>query len=362
MLLIGRFCKGLSNGIASPPTSVYIGETTDPRYRGFFIAALVLAFSIGILLSHLLGTFFAWGTTALINAVISIVGFVLLIFAPESPSWLTKKGRLEKAERKFLWCRGHSSKARDEVAAMLQRQIDEGEKGSFKEMLKGRFLKPLAIIVVFLVSTQLTGVNSIAFYSVAIIQETVGGGLNEYTAMLVVDGVRVIASLISCILLRKIGRRPLALISGTGCTISLISLSVSTYLPKVLPSFSYFPIISIVFLMSYVSFVAIGLTPLPWTMVGELFPLSVRGYGSGIASSTAFLSMFAVVKFCPSMFNMIGSSATFMVYGSVALAETIFLFLVLPETRNKTLQEVEDIFRKKNKEVVAEAKETMLAV
>lgn len=305
-------------------------------------------------MSHLLGTFLTWRITSLINAAISVVGFVLLLFAPESPSWLAKKGWLEKAERKFLWCRGNSVKARDEVAALLQRQIDEGGKGGLKELLKGRFLKPLAIIVVFLVSTQLTGVNAIAFYCVAIMQETIGGGLNEYTAMLVVDSVRVVASLIGCILLRTIGRRPLALISGTGCTISLISLAASS---KVLPSFS------IVFLMSYVSFVTIGLTPLPWTMVGELFPLSVRGYGSGIASSTAFLSLFAVVKFCPFMFDTIGSSATFLVYGTIALGETIFLFLVLPETRNKTLQEVEDMFRKKMRNgEVEEAKEKMLAV
>lgn len=248
---------------------------------------------------------------------------------------------------------------------MLKRRMDDGDgRGrSVRDMLKGRFLKPMAIIVVFLVMTQFTGVNAIAFYSVAIIQETIGGGLNEYTAMLLVDVLRVVASLIACILLRKMGRRPLALISGIGCTTSLIFLALFTYLPNALPSFSNYTTISILFLMTYVFFVTIGLTPLPWAMVGELFPLNSRDYGSGIASSTAFLSMFAVVKTCPYMFNAIGSSGTFLVYGGVALAETIFLFLVLPETKNKTLQQVEDMFRKKKKEEeLIEVKEKTLVV
>lgn len=345
LLLIGRFCKGISNGVLAPPTTVYVGEVIEPRYRGFFLAALMFALSMGIFLCHLLGTFLTWQTTALINAIIPVIGIILLLFAPESPSWLTKRGKLEKAEDKFLWCRGHSAKAREEVAAMLKRQVDEGTKGNFNELLEPRFLKPLAIIVVFLIATQNTGVNAIAFYSVAIIQDTTGGSFNEYTAMLAVDGLRMVASLIACVLLRRMGRRPLALISGIGCSISLISLAVFTY---TLPSFS---VISILFLMSFVFFVTVGLVPLPWTMVGELFPLQARDYGSGIASSTAFISMFIVVKTCPYMFSSIGSSGTFLVYGCVALVETVFLFLVLPETKNKTLQEVEDMFRKKRVEV-----------
>lgn len=349
VLLVGRFCKGLSNGIVAPPTTVYVGEATEPRYRGFFLGALMLALSIGILFSHFLGTVFSWRTAALLNAIVPVVAFVLLIFAPESPSWLTKKGKLEKAERKFLWCRGHSTQAKDEVAAMLKRQMDEGGSRSLKDLLKGRFLRPLSIIIVFLVTTQFTGVNVIAFYSVAIIQDIVGDGLNEYTAMLIVDILRVISSLIACILLRKMGRRPLALSSGIGCTISLIALAFFIYLPNINPSFSKYSSISIVFLMGYVFFVTVGITPLPWAMVGELFPLNAREYGSGIASSTAFLAMFAVIKSSPYMFSTIGASGTFLVYGCVALGETVFLGWVLPETKNKTLQEVEDMFRTKKK-------------
>lgn len=354
-LLIGRFCKGLSNGIIAPPTTVYVSETTEPRYRGFFLAALMLALSIGILFCHFLGTVLSWRTAAMLNTLVPVIGFVLLLFAPESPSWLTKKGKLEKAEKKFLWCRGHSDKAREEVAAMLKRQVDEEGKSGLKDLMKGRFLKPLAIIIVFLVTTQFTGVNAIAFYSVAIIQETSNGGLNEYTAMLIVDIIRVISSLIACVLLRKMGRRPLALISGVGCTISLISLATFTYLPTIMPSFSSYSFISIIFLVGYVLFATVGLTPLPWAMVGELFPLNAREYGSGIASSTAFLAMFAVVKSCPYMFTAIGSHGTFLVYGSVALVETVFLGLVLPETKNKTLQEVEEIFKKKSSADVVRA-------
>lgn len=350
VLLVGRFFKGLSAGMLAPPTNVYVGEVSLPKYRGFLLSALVLALAFGMFLCHLLGTYLSWQMTSLLIAMFPVTGFLLMLFAPESPSWLTKRGQLVKAEEKFLWCRGASVEAKEEVAAMLQRQKEQGKgMGLIEMMKKGRFLKPLTIIVVFLAATQFTGVNAITFYCVSIMQSAVGGDFNEYTAMLIVDALRVVASLVACILLRRMGRRPLALTSGIGCTISLLSLALFTFLQKIHTTFPHYSIFSFLSLMSYMCFVMLGLMPLPWTMLGELFPLSAREHGSGIASSVAFLSMFVVVKCNPFMFETIGVSGTFLVYGSVALAETVFLYAMLPETKNKTLQEVEDSFRKRRR-------------
>lgn len=353
LLLTGRFLKGLSAGILAPPTTVYIGEIALPKYRGFLLAALILALSFGMFLVHFMGTFLTWQLTALLNISFPAIGFLLLWFAPESPSWLTKKGRLEKAEEKFLWCKGESNEAKKEIAAMLQRQQEQEEIKDWKKIvLKRHFLKPMLIIVVFLIATQFTGVNAITFYSVSIAQSAVGDDYNEYTIMLIIDALRVLASLLACILLRKMGRRPLALLSGIGSTISLVSLAAFTCLSKLHQTFPYYSLLSLTSLIGYICFVMLGLTPLPWTMLGELLPLNTREYGSGVASSFAFIAMFIVVKCNPFMFESVGVSGTFLIYGAVALMETVFLFVLLPETKNKTLQEVEDSFRRKKLEEI----------
>lgn len=162
--------------------------------------------------------------------------------------------------------------------------------------------------------------------------------------MTIIDVVRLIMSVVACILLRKTGRRPLAAISGTGTAISLIGLSVFLYFAskdKQILSISWIPM---ALLVGFICFVSIGIVPLPWCMTGELFPLALRGLGSGIVSCMNFLCFFVVVKTGPLFFVNIGAEGAFLIYGTVALLGTIFLVICLPETKDKTLQEIENSF------------------
>lgn len=350
LLLLGRFLTGLVIGVLGPPSSVYIGETSSPSYRGFLLAAISLAIAVGLLFSHLLGTFLTWQLTALISVSLPCLAFILLLPVPESPSWLAKKGKLKEAEEAFLWCRGHSMEAKEEMYNMLEAQKTSTTstltaKQKLSLLFKKEFLKPLAIINVFFVTTQFCGVNAITFYSVSIMQDTVGDGLDKYTSMLIIDVIRVLVSVLACVLLRKCGRRPLTILSGFGSAISLFVLSgfvYSTTLDASLSSWSFIPLTA---LIGYITFVSLGLVPLPWAMNGELFPLAVREYGSGISSCVAFIAFFVVVKTSPILFVQIGAYGTFLLYGIVALAGTTFLCAFLPETKDKTLQEIEDYFK-----------------
>lgn len=299
---------------------------------------------------HLIGTFTTWQTTALICASIPVVSLLLLVFVPESPAWLVKKGRIEEAERAFYWCRGSSDEAKAELQILLEKQpkLDE-EKPKFlhliKEYLVPEFLKPLAIIVVFIVANQWAGVNAIAFYTVSILEQTLSN-FDEYLAMLIVDFIRVLISVLACVLVRKFNRRPLAIISGTGTFISMAILSCYTYLNSLYPNLSHLNYIPLTALILYISFIQIGFVPLPWSMIGEVFPLKHRSVGSAISSFMALISSFSVVKTTPGMFMELGSYGTFLVYASVAFVGTIFVVAFLPETRGKTLHEIEDEFKR----------------
>ncbi|RZC34006.1 facilitated trehalose transporter Tret1 [Asbolus verrucosus] len=353
-ILIGRFLTGLCGGLLGPSTGVYIGETSEPRYRGFLLAAISLAMALGLFFSHLLGTLLHWKTTAIISCIFPILSMILLALVPESPSWLAKKGKTVEAQNAFYWCRGYSDEAKKEASIIIARQNHNKEEMTIKQRLqdlaKREFLKPLGIIVVFIVTNQWAGVNALTFYTVSIMKKTLGHGLDEYLAMLIVDIIRVVMSVITCGIMKKIGRRPLALISGIGTSASLFVLSVYTYLTKINPDgYMYYTIIPMTSLVAYISFITVGFVPLPWAMMGEVFPLTNRNVGSSISSFMAFIAFFSVVKTSPAMFDGLGPDGTFLVYGLVAFSGTIFNLAFLPETKDRTLHEIEDQFKKNEK-------------
>ncbi|CAG9770293.1 unnamed protein product [Ceutorhynchus assimilis] len=353
MLLTGRFLTGLCSGIITPATGVYIGETTDPKNRGMLLGGIPLSVSVGLLGSHLLGTFLTWQVTALVVAVFPFIAWLLMTFTPESPAWLAQKGLSDEAQESFYWLRNASEENRQEFEQMIARvkatnnntnKIDE--KNRLKELLEPEFWKPMAILLVFFISSQWAGVNAVTFYSINIMKQTLGESINEYLATFIIDCIRVIASIAQCILIRNIGRRPLALTGGFGTFIPLFILSGFIYSQKVFniqnPNLVAVPITC---LLAYVFFVTAGFVSLPWNLIGELLPMAKRSTGSGIASFVAYMSIFSVVKTMPALFENLGTDGSFLVYGFMALLGTAFVYRCLPETKGKTLHEIEEYFK-----------------
>ncbi|RZB45726.1 Sugar tr and/or MFS 1 domain containing protein [Asbolus verrucosus] len=351
MILSGRFLTGFCVGLLGPPTGVYMSETSEPKYRGFLLAAISFAIALGLFLSHLIGTYMTWQDTALTCCSFPIICIILMFFVPESPTWLAKTGKIEEAKSAFRWCRGYSDEATKELEVLLSRQQllnDEKKKNIIdviKDLNKPEFIKPLMIIMIFFITCQWSGLNAITFYSVSIIQQTLGGNFDEYLAMLIIDGIRVFMSVFACILLKRLGRRPLAIFSGIGTFVSLFILSSFTFAVKFYPAISAYTFIPLISLITYVSFITIGFVPLPWTMMGEVFPLANRGIGSGISALSAYVAFFSVVKTTPSMFLRFGPEGTFFIYGMLALIGTIILIIFLPETKDKALYQIEDQFK-----------------
>ncbi|KAJ3651986.1 hypothetical protein Zmor_017988 [Zophobas morio] len=292
---------------------VYMSETSEPKYRGFLLAAISFAIALGLFLSHLIGTFISWQNTAL-------------------------------ACCSFPHHLHHLHDFRSRIAHMKKRK---NFLEIIKDLQKPEFTKPLVIIVIFFITCQWAGLNAITFYSVSIIQLTLGGTFDEYLAMLIIDTIRVFMSIFACILLKKLGRRPLAIISGTGTFVSLFILSSFTFAVKFYPGISAYTFVPLISLITYVAFITVGFVPLPWTMMGEVFPLANRGMGSGISALSAYVAFFSVVKTTPSMFGRFGPEGSFFIYGMLALVGTIILILFLPETKDKPLYQIEDNFKRK---------------
>lgn len=357
LLLLGRIITGACCGVLRPPSSVMISEISAPKYRGLLLVGISLAIALGVLLSHTLGTFFHWQTTALISCVFPFVCLCIISQVPESPSWLISRGRFDEAKKSFQWYRGKSEDAIDEFQDLLNKQKINVEAPKPKnrwlslwnETHEPSFWKPLVIILVFFLIMQFSGVNAMTFYSVHLMQNTLGvGGMNKFHATILIDTVRLVMAVVACALLSRLGRRRLALVSATGTSLSLFGLTLYLNL-SAKGTIPIIPILPLGLLISYMCFMTTGLVPLPWCMTAELLPLKSRGLGTGIVAAWNFFTFFAVVQSGPTFLATMGSEGTFLIYGSVAFIGIFFVYFLLPETRNKTLQEIEDGFKVKDK-------------
>lgn len=350
-LLLGRFVTGLCVGLLSTPVPVYISEITQPTYRGLFLSAQCVAVAFGILMPHALGMYVKWEFVALICAVVPLVCYIMIEMVPESPSWLLDDGQMEKASKSFTWYRGHYLDSKYEFEKLVEGQKLsklQNEPMAFHNILTmartKSFYKPLLILLVYSVTLQASGPNVIAFYTVDILKNSIGASINEYVATIILDVTRLAASLVSCIIVNNVRRRPLTAFSGVATAATLFGLSAYLYCASMNESLKQLYGVPLTLYTLYIIFITIGLNPLTWTLTGELFPLRYRGVGSALVTFFNFVCFFVSVKVTPALFLALGEQGVLLLFGICCFTGTIIIIAFLPETHNKTLQQIEDSY------------------
>ncbi|KAG7210338.1 hypothetical protein KM043_011876 [Ampulex compressa] len=330
MIYAGRFFVGLGSGMVGAPARVYTSEVTEPHLRGMLTALSSVGVSTGVLIEYALGSMLSWNIVAAISGILPLAALLLMFFFPETPSYLLSRNRPEKARKALQHFRGSTYNINEEMNTL----VNFSNKNNIKRLtglreiigalIKPNALKPYTLLFLYFLIYQCSGTNVLTFYAVEIFKDS-GATIDKYLAAVILGVVRLASTIVACILCRKCGRRPLTMVSSVGCGLSMIGLGgymwlkyywVTNGLPFIA---TWFPVFCI---FSYTVTCTLGFLVVPWVMIGEVYPVQVRGIIGGLTTMTAHSFVFMVVKTYPFL--------------SVSLTRH--------ETKGRTLQEIEDYF------------------
>jgi SP family arabinose:H+ symporter-like MFS transporter len=338
-----RLFGGLAVGAASVLSPMYVAEVAPPKNRGMLVAIYQLAIVLGILCSftinyglHNIDNNWRWMfATGIIPSVLFFVG---LFFIPESPRWLYKAGRKEESLT-VLTRIGGESLAKVEILEIAESLQGNHTSVSISELFKPSARKVMLIGFILAVLVQVSGINTIVDYAPKIL---LAAGVEISNALLqtsLVGFINFLFTFVAILFIDKIGRRTLYLIGSMGMVITLVMLAISFYLKME-------GIFTLICILSFIAFFASCIGPVFWTLVSEIFPTRIRGKAVAFASFTQWIFNFLVVLLFPHFLASVGGAKTFLFLALMSLLQWLFTYLYVPETKGKSLEEIEQTWNK----------------
>lgn len=344
-LIFWRLIVGFAIGISSTTAPLYIAELSPRSIRGGLVTINQLFITIGILASYLIGLVFvdtqSWRIMFAIAMIPAAIQFIVMCFFPESPRYLTNIGDKTKALSILKRFRGTEEDAALEIAhieKMMRRR-----KPHWKELLSKSIRPALFAGVGVTFIQQITGINTIIYYAPTIFK--FAGYHSDQAALLAttwVGVVNVLMTFVAIYLLDKIGRKPLLLFGLGGMVLALIVLGIIFFQTA---NDAIVNIICLASLFLYISCFAFSLGPIGWLLNSEIYPLHIRGKAMGVAISANWISNFIVTATFLNLILLLGKSGTFWLYGLIGFLGLIFIWRRVPETKAKSLEEIEEFWK-----------------
>ena len=346
-LIFTRVLLGVAVGAASALVPAYMSEMAPAEKRGSLSGINQLMIVSGMLISYVvdfllkgLPEHIAWRLMLALAAVPALILFLGVLRLPESPRFLIKAGRVEEAHKVLTWIR-RPEEIDGEINAINEtaRIEQKAEKStSWGSLLEGRYRYLVIAGVMVAFFQQFMGANAIFYYIPLIVEKASGQAASDALLWPIIQGViLVLGALLYMAIAEKFNSRGLLMMGGTVMGLSFI-------LPAVINSFmDTNPMMIVVFLSIFVAFYAFTWAPLTWVLVGEVFPLAIRGRASGLASSMNWVGSFVVALVFPIMTASMSQEAVFAIFGVICLVAVAFVMFRVPETRGHSLEEIEKL-------------------
>lgn len=344
IFLTARLLGGTAVGIASILSPMYIAELAPSKYRGTLVSLNQLAIVIGILVAFLSNWMLVgsginnWRWMLLVMAAPAVLLFFSLFLVPESPRWLVARKQYDKAFKVLLKTTGrNASNELNEIRETLQNQ----EASTFGDLLAPNVRPLLFIGIILAVFQQITGINTIMYYAPKIFANV--GQTNDSALLqtIAIGGTNLLFTLVAMLLIDRFGRRPLIMIGSTGMFLMLAGLSALYFTENTAG------VLVLIFILGYIAFFAASLGPALWVVAAELFPNRLRSKGMSVAIVALWITCAIVSIAFPVMLEKLSGGITFLIFALICLANLIYVWKYVIETKGKTLEELEKTLSKK---------------
>jgi len=354
VFVLFRILGGVGIGLASALSPMYIAEIAPTHIRGKFVSLNQMTIVIGILLAQVINLLIAqdvplgasdefiraswngqmaWRWMFYACGVPAVLFFVLAFLLPESPRWLMKAGKPEKAFP-TLFKIGGEEYARNEMKNIQSTLDDVAEKVDYKSLFKPIYANILFIGVFLAVFQQWSGINTVFNYAEEIFAAA-GYGVSDTLFNIVITGsVNLVFTLVAMFTVDRWGRKKLMIFGSLGLAINYVLLGSVLY-------FKLQGIAVLLLVLIAIAIYAMSLAPIIWVILSEIFPNRIRGAAMALATFALWVACFILTYTFPLLNASLGASGTFWVYAGICLINFVFILYKLPETKGKSLEEIE---------------------
>lgn len=335
----GRLAGGYGMGAFSYVVPVYIAEIAPVNLRGALTTLNQVMICTGVSVAFIIGVVLSWRALALTGLVPCAVLLLGLIFIPESPRWLAKRGAQMEFKAALQKLRGKDidiTHEADEIQNYIK-ELEQLPKANMFDLFQKRYLRSVTIGVGLMVFQQFGGINGICFYVSNIFEMA---GFSPSLGTIIYALLQVVITTIGATLVDKAGRKPLLLVSAIGLVVGCVLTAIAFYLKAHELSEKPAAILAVTGILVYISAFSAGMGAVPWVIMSEIFPINVKGVAGSLATLVNWFGAWAISY----TFNFLmewSSCGTFILYAAVNAVAIVFIVVVVPETKGRTLEQIQ---------------------